>query len=101
HLERLGVRVGGGRAGRLRARLALSRAGVTQLAECQLPKLNVAGSNPVSRSTPALSSERPSGVSWLAGSCPPRSHGRLPTSGGPWSLGRTGARGRASTRVSL
>ena len=28
-----------------------SRAGVTQLAECQLPKLNVAGSNPVSRST--------------------------------------------------
>ena len=27
-----------------------SRAGVTQLAECQLPKLNVAGSNPVSRS---------------------------------------------------
>ena len=30
----------------------LSRAGVTQLAECQLPKLNVAGSNPVSRSRP-------------------------------------------------
>src|SRR4051794_35959693 len=33
------------------ARLSASRAGVTQLAECQLPKLNVAGSNPVSRST--------------------------------------------------
>ena len=32
-------------------RLSASRAGVTQLAECQLPKLNVAGSNPVSRST--------------------------------------------------
>ena len=32
------------------ARIAASRAGVTQLAECQLPKLNVAGSNPVSRS---------------------------------------------------
>jgi hypothetical protein len=28
-----------------------SRAGVTQLAECLLPKQNVAGSNPVSRST--------------------------------------------------
>ena len=27
------------------------RAGVTQLAECLLPKQNVAGSNPVSRST--------------------------------------------------
>ena len=26
-------------------------AGVAQLVECQLPKLNVAGSNPVSRST--------------------------------------------------
>jgi hypothetical protein len=36
------------------AKLAVSRAGVTQLAECQLPKLNVAGSNPVSRSTPLL-----------------------------------------------
>ena len=34
------------------AKLSVSRAGVTQLAECQLPKLNVAGSNPVSRSTP-------------------------------------------------
>jgi DNA-binding FadR family transcriptional regulator len=36
------------------AKLAVSRAGVTQLAECQLPKLNVAGSNPVSRSTSHL-----------------------------------------------
>jgi hypothetical protein len=32
-----------------------SRAGVTQLAECLLPKQNVAGSNPVSRSTSPLS----------------------------------------------
>ena len=32
------------------ARLRASRAGVTQLAECLLPKQNVAGSNPVSRS---------------------------------------------------
>ena len=32
------------------ARIAASRAGVTQLAECLLPKQNVAGSNPVSRS---------------------------------------------------
>ena len=32
------------------ATLAASRAGVTQLAECLLPKQNVAGSNPVSRS---------------------------------------------------
>ena len=31
-----------------------SRAGVTQLAECLLPKQNVAGSNPVSRSTSPL-----------------------------------------------
>jgi hypothetical protein len=38
--------------------MAPSRAGVTQLAECQLPKLNVAGSNPVSRSTFPLSDER-------------------------------------------
>jgi hypothetical protein len=30
---------------------AKARAGVTQLVECQLPKLNVAGSIPVSRST--------------------------------------------------
>ena len=29
-------------------------AGVTQLAECQLPKLNVAGSNPVARSSSIL-----------------------------------------------
>ena len=34
-----------------RARIGASRAGVTQLAECLLPKQNVAGSNPVSRST--------------------------------------------------
>ena len=34
-----------------RANMAVSRAGVTQLAECLLPKQNVAGSNPVSRST--------------------------------------------------
>ena len=32
-------------------RTTRSRAGVTQLAECLLPKQNVAGSNPVSRST--------------------------------------------------
>ena len=32
-------------------RMVASRAGVTQLAECLLPKQNVAGSNPVSRST--------------------------------------------------
>ncbi len=31
---------------------ALTGAGVTQLVECQLPKLEVAGSNPVSRSKP-------------------------------------------------
>ncbi len=31
-----------------------SRAGVTQLAECLLPKQNVAGSNPVSRSSSFL-----------------------------------------------
>ena len=30
-----------------------SRAGVTQLAECLLPKQDVAGSNPVSRSNPS------------------------------------------------
>ena len=35
----------------------VSRAGVTQLAECLLPKQNVAGSNPVSRSNPALIDE--------------------------------------------
>ena len=34
------------------ATITVSRAGVTQLAECLLPKQNVAGSNPVSRSTP-------------------------------------------------
>ncbi len=28
----------------------LPRAGITQLVECQLPKLNVAGSSPVARS---------------------------------------------------
>ena len=32
------------------SRLPFSRAGVTQLAECLLPKQDVAGSNPVSRS---------------------------------------------------
>ena len=31
-----------------------SRAGVTQLAECLLPKQDVAGSNPVSRSNPVF-----------------------------------------------
>jgi hypothetical protein len=35
-------------------RIRASRAGVTQLAECLLPKQNVAGSNPVSRSTSKL-----------------------------------------------
>jgi hypothetical protein len=34
---------------------SFSRAGVTQLAECLLPKQNVAGSNPVSRSTSPFS----------------------------------------------
>ena len=34
------------------------RAGVTQLAECQLPKLNVEGSNPFTRSTPAAAAWR-------------------------------------------
>src|SRR4029079_9326770 len=52
--RRVRTDAGGWRAGRRLARLALSRAGVTQLAECQLPKLNVAGSNPVSRSTSLL-----------------------------------------------
>ena len=32
-------------------RIEISRAGVTQLVECLLPKQNVAGSSPVSRST--------------------------------------------------
>ena len=41
--------------GRADCRMSSSRAGVTQLAECQLPKLNVAGSNPVSRSTSSCS----------------------------------------------
>src|SRR5215510_1335672 len=36
--------------GRLEARIA-GNAAVIQLAECQLPKLDVAGSNPVGRST--------------------------------------------------
>ncbi len=42
------------------ARLEVSRAGVTQLAECLLPKQNVAGSNPVSRSisSPSRSADR-------------------------------------------
>ncbi len=30
--------------------IRLTNAGVAQLVECQLPKLNVAGSNPVARS---------------------------------------------------
>ncbi len=34
----------------LRYPTSLTEAGVTQLVECQLPKLNVAGSNPVARS---------------------------------------------------
>src|SRR5258705_11986211 len=42
----------GWREGRRLGKLIFSRAGVTQLAECLLPKQNVAGSNPVSRSTP-------------------------------------------------
>ena len=50
------------------ARLAISRAGVTQLAECQLPKLNVAGSNPVSRSTFPVIRRGPDIVGrWFAG----------------------------------
>ena len=36
------------------ATIGFSRAGVTQLAECLLPKQNVAGSNPVSRSTTSV-----------------------------------------------
>src|SRR5690606_5439113 len=43
----------------------LRRAGVAQLVERQLPKLNVAGSNPVSRSSPnadALGTAGPSGA---------------------------------------
>lgn len=32
----------------------LSGAGIAQLAECQLPKLNVAGSTPVARSKPSF-----------------------------------------------
>ncbi len=44
------ARVGVLPTGRIRAKPS-NRAGVTQLVECQLPKLNVAGSNPVSRST--------------------------------------------------
>ena len=47
--------------------MAPSRAGVTQLAECQLPKLNVAGSNPVSRSNPLFN---------LVGNIPPPGGGR-------------------------
>ena len=39
-------------AARQTLRSNMSRAGVTQLAECLLPKQNVAGSNPVSRSSP-------------------------------------------------
>ena len=39
-----------GRALRQTLYLSVRRAGVTQLAECLLPKQNVAGSNPVSRS---------------------------------------------------
>ncbi len=34
--------------------MSVRRAGVTQLAECLLPKQNVAGSNPVSRSSQLL-----------------------------------------------
>jgi hypothetical protein len=42
--------------------LAASRAGVTQLAECLLPKQDVAGSSPVSRSSsPVASADSPSG----------------------------------------
>ena len=42
------------------ATIDASRAGVTQLAECLLPKQNVAGSNPVSRSTLPSPLQRPS-----------------------------------------
>ena len=34
--------------------VSFDRAGITQLAECQLPKLNVAGSRPVARSTKSV-----------------------------------------------
>jgi hypothetical protein len=47
-----------GRDAESRARIRASRAGVTQLAECLLPKQNVAGSNPVSRSNPLLLDSR-------------------------------------------
>src|ERR1035437_8900981 len=40
-----------GPSGRQTLSASVIRAGVTQLAECLLPKQNVAGSNPVSRST--------------------------------------------------
>ena len=40
------------------ARIAPSRAGVTQLAECLLPKQDVAGSSPVSRSTFSVTAPR-------------------------------------------
>ena len=48
---------------------ARSRAGVTQLAECQLPKLNVAGSNPVSRSSPPLRPARARSCREASGRC--------------------------------
>ena len=46
-------------------------AGVTQLVECQLPKLNVAGSSPVARSATNVSAGISAGVSatdgWMSG----------------------------------
>ena len=37
---------------------SVGNAGIAQLVECQLPKLNVAGSNPVARSKRDLGSEK-------------------------------------------
>jgi hypothetical protein len=51
---------------RSRGYLLLLLAGVTQLVECQLPKLNVAGSSPVARS--AL--EHPTALSLLKAALP-------------------------------
>jgi hypothetical protein len=42
--------------------LELSSAGLTQLVECQLPKLDVAGSNPVSRSETCRCATRPASI---------------------------------------
>ena len=53
-------------------RIRASRAGVTQLAECLLPKQNVAGSNPVSRSKSFLPLDMTASVHGDASHRPPR-----------------------------